>query len=93
MNKVSRSDMKIIKIFQENNEVIELIDNDNTNRVEYTAQLKNIFESNDVVILETSTGSVIIRPHKINAILVSDDNELSGEDDEIVQNTEDFIRG
>lgn len=85
--------MKIIKIFQENNEIIELIDNDDTNRVEYTAQLKNIFESNDVMILETSSGSVIIRPHKINAILVSDDNELSGEDDEIVQNTEDFIRG
>jgi len=85
--------MKIIKIFQENNEIIELIDNDDTNRVEYTAQLKNIFESNDVMILETSSGSVIIRPHKINAILVNDDNELSGEDNEIIQNTEDFIRG
>jgi len=87
--------MKIIKIFQENNENVELIDNDDTNRVDYTSQLKNLFESNDVIILETSSGSVIIRPHKINSIMVIDDNELSGEDIEenkIIQKSEDFIR-
>lgn len=88
--------MKIIKIFQENNETIELIDNDDTSRVDYTSQLKNLFESNDVVILETSSGSMIIRPHKINSILIVDDSELSGDDsgeNELIQNSEDFIRG
>ena len=89
--------MKIIKIFQENNETVELIDNDDTSRIDYTSQLKNLIESNDVMILETSSGSIIIRPHKINSILIVDDSELSGEsneeNDELIQNSEDFIRG
>lgn len=84
--------MKIIKIFQENNETVELIDSDDTNRVDYTSQLKNLLESNDVMIFETSSGSMIVRPHKINSILVIDDNELSGDDD-IIQHSEDFIKG
>lgn len=87
--------MKIIKIFQENNEIVELIDNDDTNRIDYTSQLKNIFESNDVIILETSSGSMIVRPHKIISILIVDDNKLSGDvkEDKFTQNSEDFIRG
>ena len=86
--------MKIIKIFQENNETIELIDRDDTSRTEYTQQIKNLFKSNDVMILETSSASVIIRPHKIGSILVIDDNELVGEenkDDKI--ESEELIRG
>ena len=46
------------------------------------------------MILETSSASVIIRPHKIGSILVIDDNELVGEenkDDKI--ESEELIRG
>ena len=86
--------MKIIKIFQENNETVELIDDDDTDIVDYTDQLKNLFESSDVMILETSSGSIIIRPHKINSILVVNNNELDSENnEEDIQKTEDFIRG
>jgi len=87
--------MKIIKIFQENNETIELIDNDETNRTDYTTQLKNLLESNDIMILETSSSSIIIRPHKINSILVIDDKESIVEDskDDLIEKSEDFIRG
>ena len=85
--------MKIIKIFQENSKEIELLDDDNTNRNEYTIKLKGIFESSDVMIIETSSASVILRPHKINFIQVIDDNELSGEETELIQTSEDFIRG
>lgn len=87
--------MKIIKIFQENNETVELIDNDDDNRIDYTSKLKDMFESNEVMILETSSASIILRPHKISSILIIDDDELSGEEnnDELIQNSEDFIRG
>jgi len=88
--------MKIIKVFQENNEMIELVDNDETSRNDYMIQLKKLLESNDVMILETSSASMIIRPHKVNSILVIDDSELVDDeenDDKLVQDSEDFIRG
>lgn len=87
--------MKIIKIFQEDNETIELFDNDNTDRTEYIQQLKNLIKSNDIMILETSSSSVILRPHKIEAILVIDDSELVGEEEikDNISDSEESIRG
>lgn len=85
--------MKIIKIFREDGEPIELIDNDNTIRSEYVKQLGELMNSTDVMILETSSGSLITRPHKIESILVIDDGELSGKStDENGQISDDFIR-
>jgi hypothetical protein len=86
--------MKIIKIFQENTETIELIDNDKTDRSEYILQLKNLLESNDIMILETSTASIIVRPHKINSILVADDKlNIKENNDDNIKDSEDFVRG
>jgi len=34
--------------------------------------------STNIMILETSSGSLITRPHKIESILVIDNDELSG---------------
>jgi len=70
--------VKIIKVFREDSEPIELIDNDNTIRSEYVEQLRELMNSTNIMILETSSGSLITRPHKIESILVIDNDELSG---------------
>lgn len=80
--------MKIIKVFLSNGEIIELTDNDETDRTDYSIKIKDLLKSTDITILETSSSNLIIRPHKIDGILIIDDNELIGE-----ENQDDFIRG
>lgn len=47
-----------------------ITDSDERDMKTYTTDLSKILESNNVSILETSSCSVIIRPHKINSIIV-----------------------
>ncbi len=72
--------MKIIKIFQNDNNIIELSDDDNQSISEYSLQLKDIMKSKDIMILETSSSVLLSRPHKINSILVSEVNNIENDD-------------
>lgn len=69
--------MKEITIFQKNNPPIRFTDDDSNDVAEYTQQMSSLLEVNNVTILETSSGSIIIRPHTISSIEV---RELIEED-------------
>ena len=59
-----------ITILQENMSPLVITDNDDRNLESYTISLSKILDSNNVVMLHTTSCSVIIRPHKINSIIV-----------------------
>lgn len=64
--------MKVINIFQENSIPILLEDNDDSDIKKYTKTLSEVLDNNNISLLHTSSGSIIIRPNKITAIFVSD---------------------
>jgi len=63
--------MKRIRIFQENAEPVELVDNDESDLQTYTNSLTRLFEASHIVTLETDSQTFICRPSKINSILIS----------------------
>lgn len=68
--------MKRITIFQENTIPIVIEDNDSSQIDEYTKKLSSILENNNISLLHTSSESIIIRPNKISAIVISDNKEV-----------------
>jgi len=62
--------MKEITIFQDNNPPILFTDEDKSDLEDYRRQLIALLEAKNVVVMETSSGSIIIRPHTINSIKV-----------------------
>ena len=69
--------MKILNVYQNGSSIpITLIDDDNSNLNEYSKKVSDILESKNVVILSVSSGSLVIRPHTITSILISDDEEI-----------------
>lgn len=62
--------MKKIVIYQESNPLVYLEDEDNSNISEYTKKISSILEANNVTILETTSGCLVVRPHKINSISI-----------------------
>jgi len=81
--------MKLIKIIHENADPIEIKDEDGQDLSLYVTNLSKLLEASNVSILETTSGSVIIRPSRICSIVVS---ELSDEgettEEEIVTKAE-----
>ena len=67
--------MKKVKIFQENSEIVELVDSDESNLQDYTKNLARLFEASTVTTLETDTQSFIFRPSKIKSILISTESK------------------
>lgn len=65
--------MKRITIFRTNSEKVQVMDDDDTNLTEYSTNLSHILEASNVVILETSEGNIIVKPTKIDLILVSEE--------------------
>jgi len=84
--------MKFIKIIHENADPIEVQDNDKTDLASYTKNLAKLLEVGNVSILETSSGSAIVRPSRVCSILVSEINDehkdteqVLGESNQIVE--------
>ena len=84
--------MKFIKIIHENADPIEVQDNDKTDLASYTKNLAKRLEVGNVSILETSSGSAIVRPSRVCSILVSEINDehkdteqVLGESNQIVE--------
>jgi hypothetical protein len=61
---------KEITIIQENTSPLVINDSDERDLKAYTSDLSKLLESNNVVILETTSCALITRPHKINSIIV-----------------------
>lgn len=64
---------KIIKILQSNAEHLIIEDEDDSDLNEYILNLSNILSVGNVVILETSSSSVILRPNQISSIVVTEE--------------------
>lgn len=64
--------MKRIVIMSEKTSPVEILDKNDDAIQEYTSELSSILENNNVTILHTSTGSVVLRPDRISSILVSE---------------------
>lgn len=61
-----------VTIYQKNSNPIELIDESDMNRNEYCHNLSNVFRSSNVVILETSESSFLVRPSMIFGVNVNE---------------------
>ena len=83
--------MKLIKIIHESADSIEIKDEDGQDLSSYVTNLSKLLEASNVSILETTSGSVIIRPSRICSIVVSElsDEGETTEEEEIVTKTED----
>ena len=63
--------MKKIEIYQENIDPIVLFDKDYSDLLSYTNELSKILKSKEISILETTSGTIIIKPSKISSIGIS----------------------
>jgi len=61
---------KLIKIIQENVEHIIIEDENDEDLNEYSLKLSNLLSVGNVIVLETTTGNIILRPNKIVSITV-----------------------
>ena len=68
--------MKEITIYQANNPPIKLLDDDNTSVSDFTKKISSVLEAGNVTILETASGNVVIRPHKIDSIHIHDTTNI-----------------
>lgn len=66
---------KIIKILQSNIEPLIIEDENDSELNEYVSELSNLLLVGNVTILETSSSSVIIRPHQITSIIVTEEGK------------------
>ena len=64
--------MKHITIVQEKTSPVVVTDDGDESLKEYTSKLSSILENNNVTILHTTTGSVILRPNRISSIIVKE---------------------
>lgn len=62
--------MKHIVIYQENSSPIAIEDDDSSNIEEFAKSLASLLESNNVSLLHTSQGSLVLRPNKITSVAV-----------------------
>ena len=66
--------MKTIKLYIETGEPITINDEDNKNIEEYTSELSSILQEGNIVVLNTSSSSIILRPSRITGIEVKETN-------------------
>ena len=64
--------MKKIRIFQRDNETIELEDSDDKNLHEYIDDLEKLFDSDTVIKIKTENKGGLIRPSQITSVIVEE---------------------
>jgi len=75
--KESENKMKKILIDKTNGNTDVLIDDDLRDIATYAEEVSMIFSSSKIVIFETTTGCMIIRPSQIESINISDLSKIS----------------
>lgn len=86
--------MKEITIFQYGISPLHISDNDDSNISEYTKKISSLLKAENVLILETTSGNIILRPHKISSIQVVEKKEEKVDnkpEEQVVNIGEDFI--
>jgi hypothetical protein len=73
--------MKAITLLMTDSNNLHIRDDDDTELNEYVKKLSEVLKSGNVTILETSTGSAILRPNKISSILVEEISESAEVED------------
>jgi len=66
---------KIIKILQSNVEPLIIEDENDSELSEYSSDLSKLLSVGNVTILETSSSNVIIRPHQITSIVITEEGK------------------
>ena len=74
--------MKVVTIFLANGKCISVKDQDDSDLLNYSKKLSDLLQSNNVTILHTSESSVIVRPSKVQAVLVNEEKQ-EGEVEEV----------
>jgi hypothetical protein len=69
--------MKRIVIYQEGSDTVELFDDDGSEVPSYTERLSDLFQVGNISVVNTTSGSLAVRPSKITAVLVQDFKEPS----------------
>jgi len=88
--------MKKMTINKVSGESITVLDEDDTDILDYSKQASSIMEASNVTLVETSEKILIVRPHSIESIEVSEikvDKEKGEEieDDEDIKEVEEHI--
>jgi hypothetical protein len=83
--------MRKITIYQEG-EPIQLLDDSSSNIQQDSKELSKLLHSNNVSVLITTSAALIIRPSKINSILVEElsSDEIEERESLLVDKIEDF---
>lgn len=71
--------MKTIRINQKNSDSVVLMDDDSKDLILYTKEVSKILELSKICILETTSGSIILKPSEINSIVINELPELKKE--------------
>ena len=69
--------MKKIQINQKNADPIVLTDDDNTELKTYSKELSKVMELAKICILETTSGTIILKPSEISSIFIKEIEEDS----------------
>lgn len=67
--------MKKIIIFQKNNAPLEIFDDEKISNEEYSRKIVNIFNSNVISMIHTSSCSIVVRPNTILSVQIEDFNK------------------
>lgn len=67
---------KLIKILQSNVDPLLIEDENSEDLKKYTLDLSSLLSIGNVVVLETSSGNVILRPSQIISIVVTEEGKL-----------------
>jgi len=66
---------KIIKILQSNVDPLLIEDENDEELNKYVLELSKLLSIGNVTILETSSSSIILRPHQISSIIVTEEGK------------------
>lgn len=69
--------MKKLKVYLENGEIIDLLDDNKSDLLKYAEKISKLLEASTAQIIETSNSIMIVRPSKISAIKITQDKHLT----------------
>ena len=67
--------MKKLIIYHENVEPIVLFDQDEASLEDYGEKISSVFQGVNVSLLKVTSGTIVLKPHKLVCILVSEESK------------------
>jgi len=86
---------KVLRIFLDSNFSIELKDDSEETLLELSEKVSELFKSQNISVIHCSSGSLVVRPSKVQAILIEDlnrqvEHQENGQEKEIKENEEEL---